>query len=109
MHRKSDDDQRQYHGGEIQHENEPALHHDEEVERLLRPVDEFVVLLNRGITPAKSTQCGEAGEGFEKLCVDGGLFFEVEETKLAGGAEVAALEVEVEGGEEGESNGNVVG
>lgn len=41
--------------------------------------------------PAKGADCDKAAEGFDEVAVEGRLGFEVEETDLAGGAEVIFL------------------
>lgn len=92
---------------QVQHDLKPALDAEHRVERLLGGVQAAVVVAQEGAGPAEGADRGEAGEGFGELRVQGGLHFEVEESDLAGGAEVVFLD-EVEGEEaDGDGGGDV--
>lgn len=91
VHGEADDEQRQRRRRQVEREDEPALHHDEQVKGPLRAVHEGVVALDGGAAPAERAERREAREGLEELRVHGGLFLEVEQAELARGAQVAAL------------------
>lgn len=53
--------------------------------------EEEEMLSEEGGGPVIGAEGGEAGEGFDEVCVEGGFCFEVQESDLAGGSEVEFL------------------
>ena len=76
--------------------------------RSLRILQKGTILFLEVRFPTKSTDSGKASKGFDEMSIEGCFCFQVEESNLARGAEVEALD-EPEGEEEEREDGDDVG
>lgn len=93
-HRHAHDDDRQAGHEEREHEPQPGLHGEEEVVRLLRPVEALAELGEQQRLPPVGADGGEAGARLGRLGLQPGLGLQVQLPELLGRAEVDVLDEE---------------
>lgn len=91
-HRHAHDDDRQAGHEEREHEPQPSLRDEEEVVRLLRPVEALAELAEQEPLPPVGADGGEAGVRLRRLGLQPGLGLQVQLPELLGRAQVDVLD-----------------
>lgn len=93
-HRHAHDDDREAGYHKREHEPQPGLHGEEEIIRLLRPVEALAELGEQQPLPPVGADGGEAGVRLRRLGLQPGLGLQVQLPELLGRAEVDVLDKE---------------